>query len=246
VPKIKRSINEWWIIEVFLTGQTSHNVGFIAKKLKEYFDYKDGVIFICNSKNILVLAHMGPGQSSQTLTNDIRSRMPKMSCNANAVEATADGLLKVQIQLKDLENEAAGQTGISPLLRVRNARQENVIMVADDDMFMRSLVTKNFVTKGRIIEFETADNIVDAYLENLPDIVFLDIHLPGGSGIDILSEILSFDETAYVVIVSADSIKDNILNSKNLGAKGFIVKPFTREKLDAFYSKCATIKAQQA
>jgi two-component system chemotaxis response regulator CheY len=242
VPKIKQSINEWWIIEVFLTGQTSHNVGFIAKKLKEYFDYKDGIIFICNSKSILVLAHMGPGQDGETLSADIRSRMPKMSCSASAVEATNDGLLKVQIQLKDMENEAAGATGVSPLLRARNGRQENLIMVADDDMFMRSLVTKNFVERGRIIEFDKADNIVDAYLENLPDLVFLDIHLPGGSGIDILAEILSFDDTAYVVIVSADSVKENILNVKHLGAKGFLAKPFTKEKLDFFYSKCPSIK----
>jgi two-component system chemotaxis response regulator CheY len=131
-------------------------------------------------------------------------------------------------------------------MAARKNRAENIVMVADDDMFMRSLVHKNFKDRAQIIEHGDAGTIVESYLEMLPDILFLDIHLPGGSGVEILSELTSFDDTAHVIIISSDSVKDNVLEARKLGAKGFVAKPFTPEKLDACYEKCPTIKPAKA
>jgi two-component system chemotaxis response regulator CheY len=104
-------------------------------------------------------------------------------------------------------------------------------------------LAKYFQGRGRVPEFENTDNTVETDLEKPLDIVFLDIHLPGGSGIDILVDILSFDDSAYVILISGDSIKDKIMNGKKFGAKGFIAKPFTKEKLESFYEKCPTISS---
>lgn len=241
VPKIRKNIEEWRIVEVSLTGKTKHNSAYIAKKLKEYFDGRDGVIFICNNSEIVVVAHMEKTASGQSLSEDIQGRMPKFSCNASAENLTADGLLKIQLRMQDIEKEEQGLPAISPLLSARYDRQESLIMVVDDDMFMRSLVSKTFQAKGKILELEDTDRLVETYLEELPDIVFLDIHLPGGSGIDALVEIISFDESAYVIILSADSVRENVLEAQKYGARGFIAKPFTAAKLMGCYNKCPTI-----
>ncbi len=239
VPKIRKNINEWRIIDVFLTGKTNHNAAYIALKLKEYFGNCEGIIFICNSKEILVLAHTGKDLSGESLSEDIHEKMPKYSCDAHAEAVTADGLLKIQIRLQDLELDTTASA--SALAHERKERKENVIMVVEDDLFMRSVVVKTFQPKGRVLEFGDTSGIIESYLQELPDIVFLDIHLPGGSGIKILEEIMSFDGDAYVVMLSADSVKDNVLSAQKSGAQGFLAKPFTPEKLISFYNKCPTV-----
>ena len=64
-----------------------------------------------------------------------------------------------------------------------------------------------------------------------PDIVFLDIHLPDISGIELLKEILAVDPRACVIMISADSVRSNVLETKAIGAKWFLTKPVTQEKI---------------
>ncbi|MBI1327878.1 MAG: response regulator [Alphaproteobacteria bacterium] len=242
VPKIKTNMSEWWVVDVALTGETAHNVGYITLKLKEFFKGRDGAIFICNRKNILVFAHLGNEVCSDTLSHDLHGKMPKYSCAANISEATTEGLSKMQLRLGDIVKDVANDPVLSsPLFQTRKERKEKIFMVAEDDMFMRSIVTKNFEPRGKVYEFPHADGVVETYLEHLPDIVFLDIHLPSNSGMNLLQEILSFDPSAYVVIMSADSVKENVLGAKKSGAKGFLAKPFNKERLDEFYGKCPSI-----
>jgi two-component system chemotaxis response regulator CheY len=240
VPKIRENPKEWQLFQVTLTGKTRHNAAYIAKQLKNYFGQKDGIVFICNSTEILALVHMGPVTNPQNLCNDINEKMPKYSCSADAAgELTDEGLMKFQLRLIEAEEKKETNT---TLLQLRQQRPENVIMIVDDDMFMRSLISKTFKNRARLIEFDNVEGLTEKYLEEMPDILFLDIHLPGGSGIDALSEILSFDDSAFVIIISSDSVRDNVMEAKKYGAKGFVAKPFTPEKLEACYAKCHSLK----
>lgn len=242
VPKIKQNLKDWQIVDVSLTGKTAHNLPYIARKLKEYFGDRDGIIFLCSRTEMIVLVNMGPAADVSALTTGITEKMPKYSCVVEASDITAEGLLKFQLRLgeSDEEKKEPGKPGI--LMAARQNRPENIVMVADDDMFMRSLIKKNFKDRATVIEHGDIANLVDSYLEILPDILFLDIHLPGGSGVDILSEIISFDDSAYAIIMSSDSVKDNVLEARKYGAKGFMAKPFTPEKLEACFQKCPTVK----
>lgn len=241
MPEIRKSPGDWQLIEVSLTPETSFNIPFIARKLGDHFATREGIAFICNRRQILAVVRMGPASDIQKLSSDISSALPKLSCTVDASEITADGLLKFQIRLQTFEEEARGQSDHSALLEMRQRRVERVVMVADDDMFMRSLVANTFKGKCKIIELGDVTTLVDSYLEHLPDVLFLDIHLPGGSGIDALGEILKFDNSAYIVILSSDSVKENVLSAKKLGARGFIAKPFTRQKLEECYNQSPSV-----
>lgn len=244
VPKIRQSLHEWWMIDISLTGRTHHNSAYIAKKVHDRLQDREGAVFICNKKHLLVLAHMEPGLDGTQISTTISEKLPEFSCQCSAVDITADGLLKIQIRLHEFEEERQRvEAGTSRLFELRRRRGERIVMVADDDMFMRSLVVKTFRPQARMIECAEADTIVETYLDVLPDIVFLDIHLPGGSGLDVIKEIHSFDETAHVVILSSDSIRDNILTAQKGGAKGFLAKPFTPQKLEECYRKCMAAMA---
>jgi DNA-binding NtrC family response regulator len=62
-------------------------------------------------------------------------------------------------------------------------------------------------------------------------LVFLDIELLDISGIDVLKKIKSKHPGTYVVMVSGESSADNVNATIEQGANGFIVKPFSTEKI---------------
>lgn len=119
-------------------------------------------------------------------------------------------------------------------------------MIADDNMFIRFLVKKWLGTEATIVETGSGMEVIEAYLKHRPDILFLDIHLPGRSGKEILSELMNDEPDAFVVMLSADSNKENVIHSVRVGAKAFITKPFTRETLLKYYNMCPTITRAEA
>jgi two-component system chemotaxis response regulator CheY len=241
--RIKPEIRAWKLVNVSLGRGSGGSIFYIAKKMKEALSDMQGEIFICNSRELLCLVKAGEDADVPTLQKKIQAGFTEYECHVEVVDTTREGLQKIELRLKqDMTAESLAAGGAGLLLKERQKREENVILLADDDMFMRSLVKKGVDGYGTLHERETGEAVVDTYLQVLPDIVFLDIHMPGKSGIDILEEILMFDQNAFIVMLSADSAKDNVLETKKLGAKGFIAKPFTKEKLVDMLQKCPTIR----
>jgi FixJ family two-component response regulator len=60
--------------------------------------------------------------------------------------------------------------------------------------------------------------------------LFLDIHLRTAKGNELLRDLIkNVDPFAYVVMISSDTEQKMVLDIKDGGAKGFVVKPFTRQ-----------------
>lgn len=109
--------------------------------------------------------------------------------------------------------------------------KQNIIMVADDDLFMREQVKIAFNGLAKIVEAEDGEQVLSLYKQFNPSVLLLDIHMPKKSGKIVLREILDYDEKACVIMLSADSNSKNVQESAMVGAKGFITKPFTKEVL---------------
>lgn len=124
---------------------------------------------------------------------------------------------------------------------MRGDRDGNLVLVADDNEFVRFLIKKWLGPNAEVVEVGHGNDVVEEYRRVKPDILFLDIHLPGRNGKDILKEILDMDASAFVVMLSADSKKENVIFSIQTGAKAFMTKPFTRQTLDRYYNLCPTI-----
>lgn len=108
--------------------------------------------------------------------------------------------------------------------------QTKVLLVEDDP------VTRWMVRTGLKEEclFATANHVqqaMDLYVSFEPDLVFLDIQLPDGSGYDVLDWIMWHDLHAYVVMFSSYNDLDNIMKAFENGASGFVAKPFIKETL---------------
>lgn len=101
-------------------------------------------------------------------------------------------------------------------------------LVVEDDMVTSNLVTHHLQKFGKVV---TAKNAREATAHNTilaPDIIFLDIHYLDDlyDGFDVLTNILSTNKDAFVVMFSADRNPETIVKSLALGAKGYIAKPF--------------------
>jgi two-component system chemotaxis response regulator CheY len=119
------------------------------------------------------------------------------------------------------------------------------VLIADDAAFMREMLRdilrdSDFEVVG---EAANGDEAVSTYRELNPDLITLDIVMPGKSGLDALREILSHDPGACVVMCSALGQEALVMEALESGARDFVVKPFKPEQVIGALTK-ATQKAQ--
>lgn len=107
------------------------------------------------------------------------------------------------------------------------------VMVVDDSFFMRNILRGILNEKGYTVVAEAASGIeAMKYLhDRKPDIIILDIILPDSNGLDLLESTLKSHPNVKVVICSGIGQDPVIEKALALGAKAFIQKPFSPEKV---------------
>jgi len=76
--------------------------------------------------------------------------------------------------------------------------------------------------------------VVERFAQERPDIVLLDLIMPGQSGVETPGRILAIDPDAFVVIVSSLGTEDAVHECLKSGARSFLQKPFTRDDFIEF------------
>jgi len=107
-------------------------------------------------------------------------------------------------------------------------------VIIEDDAVLRSLTSA--IMRSADIEVvgeaSQADAGLKLCLSHHPKLVLLDINLPDdANGIDLLPEVLSISPTPKVIMVTGDATLERVRTCLQLGAAGFVVKPFTPAKL---------------
>jgi two-component system chemotaxis response regulator CheY len=64
--------------------------------------------------------------------------------------------------------------------------------------------------------------------------VFLDLLLPDAYGMDLLQTMLATNPKTYIIIVSGEDVRENIDKAIGLGAKGYIVKPYSKAQVEKY------------
>ena len=108
------------------------------------------------------------------------------------------------------------------------------VLVVDDAMFMRSMIKDILNNSGKFNVVGEASNGVEAvevYKNTKPDLVTMDIVMPVMDGIEATKEILKINPSAKIVMVSALGQEPLVIESIAAGARDFIVKPFSPEKV---------------
>ena len=116
------------------------------------------------------------------------------------------------------------------------------MLVAEDEADMARVLEYNLAQEGYdVLVAKRGDDALAMARERPPDLVLLDLMLPGISGLNVLRELKARPETAKVgvIIVSALGSEDDIVLGLNLGADDYVVKPFRiRELLARVSAAC--------
>ncbi len=110
---------------------------------------------------------------------------------------------------------------------------EEIILVVDDESSIRESLKKILEYEGyRVILGENGSQGLDLFNSESPDLVLLDIKMPGMDGMDVLKEIREIDPSAYVIMISGHGTADNAVEAiKELGAFYYFTKPPDMERL---------------
>ncbi len=128
-----------------------------------------------------------------------------------------------------------------PLRRQR--REDAVVLIVEDDRFTASYAANILNRDYDIVTAKTGEEAVALYIEYAPDVVLLDIHLPGLDGLDTLRALRKADPEACVFMLSVDTVKQNIVMAHEEGAMAFLKKPFGKDRLLAAVAKSPFVKA---
>lgn len=108
-------------------------------------------------------------------------------------------------------------------------------LLAVDDVPLNLLLIKKMLSKFNF-KFKTAANgqkALDSVAEEKPDLILLDLMMPGIDGFEVIRRLRANPETEgiHIVILSALNSNEDIVKGFKLGANDFITKPIIMEKL---------------
>jgi DNA-binding NtrC family response regulator len=106
------------------------------------------------------------------------------------------------------------------------------IFVIDDEQTIRDGVTMALETDYRIRSFSTAEPAIDALEEDPPDLILLDVGLPGINGIEALRRIKSSNPDILVIMITAYEDVDTVISAMKLGAYDYVIKPLHMDGLE--------------
>ena len=107
------------------------------------------------------------------------------------------------------------------------------ILVIEDDPYMLQLLERILETEGYDV-YLAADGVygMSVLRETRPDLVLLDIMMPGPDGYQVLDSIRHYSEVP-VIMVTAKTEVDSVENALSMGADDYIRKPFRPQELVA-------------
>jgi len=111
------------------------------------------------------------------------------------------------------------------------SEQHTVVVVDDHGMFRTGVRAE--IGEGVVIVGEAADvdEAVKVVLDTMPDVVLLDVHLPGGGGTEVLRRVhLKAPEVKFLALSVSDAAED-VIGVIRAGARGYVTKNITGTEL---------------
>lgn len=107
------------------------------------------------------------------------------------------------------------------------------ILIVDDNRFYRQALYINLSSSNQVIVVGEATNGEDAIKligQLQPDVVLLDVEMPGIDGLQVVTTINQFHPSVKTIMLSAHHSKDMVLEALRKGAQGYLVKGITGSK----------------
>jgi len=117
-----------------------------------------------------------------------------------------------------------------------------VIFVTDDEPAIRSAITKRLTRQGHhVVGYESGEALLDGIQHNLPDLVLLDVKMPGLSGIEALKHVRQLAPAAIIIVLTAFGTVQEAVETMKLGAYDFMIKTVDLEGIDAVIARALDV-----
>lgn len=107
------------------------------------------------------------------------------------------------------------------------------VMVVDDHPMWRDAVERDLADAGLHVVgvAATGQEALARFPAARPDVLLLDLQIPGPDGVQVTGEVVRIDPAVRVLILSASGEQDDVLAAVKAGATGYLVKSASREEL---------------
>ncbi|HEX4975699.1 MAG TPA: response regulator, partial [Pseudomonadales bacterium] len=127
-----------------------------------------------------------------------------------------------------MKNNNQDMSRTSPSASAEDDCRDAVILIVDDDPTMRHLMREVLQQTGfQVIEAENGQQALDLFEQVIPDIVLMDVSMPGKDGYATCAEIRQLPQGQYVPILMATGFDDvaSVNRAYRAGATDFLIKP---------------------
>ncbi len=113
------------------------------------------------------------------------------------------------------------------------AHRQPTVLIVDDEPHIISFLQMGFSYEGfNVFEATTGPEAVHAALSHTPDIIILDIMLPGFDGLEVTRRLRKIKDVAIIMLTAKEEINDRIAGL-DCGADDYVIKPFAFKELMA-------------
>ena len=128
-----------------------------------------------------------------------------------------------------------GRPGSSPSASADGAEggaQRTRVVVVDDHAMFRSGVRTEIGQRVSVVgEAADVESAVAVIAETHPDVVLLDVHLPGGGGVEVLRRVHLADADQKFLALSVSDAAEDVIGVIRGGARGYVTKSISGEEL---------------
>jgi nitrogen regulation protein NR(I) len=121
-------------------------------------------------------------------------------------------------------------------------KKMQTILIVDDDKSIRYSLKRMFEEKYSILTAQNGEEALDRMKESSPDLVIMDIKMPGRNGIDVLKEMKLIDPKSLVIIMTAYGTTETAIEAMKYGAFDYILKPFPIPQMKGLVEKALPLR----
>ena len=107
-----------------------------------------------------------------------------------------------------------------------------ILYAEDNDSIRENYVSFLKSYFGKVYEAENGTKALDLYNKNRPDVLLLDINMPGINGLDLAQQIRKKDESVKIIMLTAYSDTDKLLQATELNLTKYLIKPIKTFELE--------------
>ena len=162
-----------------------------------------------------------------------------LGCGSSDKEGgTSTGFDHTAVVRSGIEGDVLNQSQIDSIFDYIPIKggESKMVLVVDDSDFMRMMLTDMLSKNGhKVLQYKSGEECLKRLQDKTDsinaDVCILDIGMPGMNGLEVLEQIKKDCRNLKVIMLSALCTEENVKKALELGADGFVAKPFQASSL---------------